>query len=131
MEFLLFSVTTEKQEQVMKSVSVYSDTKLDGADVKVGHVSTRRSMGLPFCMAIIATLAGGCTAVPDTMQTASFKPTVSGYPSVAIGGQTPARHKAATEASPVKVAKANYFGHAPYVCTPSGFGRKAGCFLRG
>jgi len=38
---------------------------------------------------------------------------------------------AATEAHPVRIAMdQSYLGNAPYICTPSGFGNKARCFLR-
>lgn len=115
----------------MKRAAVYSDTTLGCLELKGGQQSIRWSKGLPLCLVIITTLAGGCTAVPDRMETASLKWTVSGYPAVAIERQMPHRHKASKEALPAKVATAHYFGKAPYICTPSGFGRKAGCFLRG
>ena len=36
-----------------------------------------------------------------------------------------------TEAQPVRIAMNQpYPGNAPYICTPSGFGNKARCFLR-
>lgn len=39
------------------------------------------------------------------------------------------QEEAAGEKSKLAMAQ-SYLGHAPYICTPSGFGNKARCFLR-
>ncbi|MDZ5698801.1 hypothetical protein [Chelativorans sp. M5D2P16] len=79
--------------------------------------------------AICLNMLAGCAAMPDTTMTSSV--------SVEAEESAPApqlkktvRHKKSAGQPSVKVASARYLGRAPYICTPSGFGRTSSCFLR-
>lgn len=104
---------------------------LNSSENRSDREETYLQRSLCFALAFIGIVSGGCTALPDRMETASVTSTVSGYPAVATGGQQRFENKTSKGAFPAKVAKASYSGNAPYICTPSGFGRKSGCFLRG
>lgn len=76
---------------------------------------------------LAATLAGCSTTTDQDIKTASLTKQV-GY---AVPEKKPARNKqiAVTERA-VKLVRTTYLGRAPYICTPSGFGRTSSCFLR-
>lgn len=77
----------------------------------------------------VAVLASGCARLPDKTIVAESASTESGYPNVPIKrGMAPARR--IDRMLPVKLASSGYLGRAQYICTPSGFGRTSGCFLR-
>lgn len=62
-----------------------------------------------------------------TVATASSKAKTYAFPSsepVAVAMQEE------RGASPMRENRSAYLGSAPYICSPSGFGRKASCFLR-
>jgi hypothetical protein len=76
---------------------------------------------------VAATLAG-CSATTDrSVKTASLSKQV-GY---AVPTKKTARSKpiAVTQRA-IKLVRTSYLGRAPYICTPSGFGRTSSCFLR-
>nr|WP_051000058.1 hypothetical protein [Sinorhizobium fredii] len=77
---------------------------------------------------LLAAALAGCSATTDkNIKTASLTKQV-GY---ALPEKKPARNKriAVTEQT-VKLVRTTYLGRAPYICTPSGFGRTSSCFLR-
>jgi hypothetical protein len=77
----------------------------------------------------IAALASGCTQLSDKTVAASFVSAGSGYPTVPIEKRVvPARKS--KRVLPATLTSSSYLGRAPYICTPSGFGRTSGCFLR-
>jgi hypothetical protein len=75
---------------------------------------------------IAITMLSGCVMAHDRTTTTSFVSTESGYPDMAVSKRKMAR--------PGRVIKRtldySFLGRAPYICTPSGFGRTSGCFLR-
>jgi hypothetical protein len=78
----------------------------------------------------IALLISGCVAAPDRATVSSVS-TETHYPNISVRkGKAPAFQKTTKETLPVKVANYNFIGRAPYICTPSGFGRTSSCFLR-
>jgi hypothetical protein len=107
----------------------YADPLYGSKDLK----STFNNFGFSefvFASALIAALVSGCARLPDKTAIPSSLSTELGYPN------TPAE-KGATASSgkigrmlPVKLASSRYLGRAQYICTPSGFGRTSGCFLR-
>ncbi|AFL49929.1 hypothetical protein ABIE78_004288 [Sinorhizobium fredii] len=80
-----------------------------------------------FAVLVAATLTG-CSATTDqSIKTASLNKQV-GY---AVPGKKPVRNKqVAVTQRAVKLVRTTYLGRAPYICTPSGFGRTSSCFLR-
>ncbi|WP_173934818.1 hypothetical protein [Chelativorans sp. Marseille-P2723] len=81
-----------------------------------------------------AALIQGCAAMPDTTITTAALNVEAGYANTQPAGKAAA--VAAKAVKVAKVAKASnvsataYLGKAPYICTPSGFGRTSSCFLR-
>lgn len=76
-------------------------------------------------------LTGGCTAATDTAETPALPLVVAAYPlprpqPVAFATGRPAEPRPAT--APFRQVR--YLGQAPWICTPSGFGHKSGCFRR-
>ncbi len=77
---------------------------------------------------LLAVALTGCSTTTDrSVKTASLIKQV-GY---AVPGKKPATNKqiAVTQRA-VKLVRTTYLGRAPYICTPSGFGRTSNCFLR-
>ncbi|TCN33174.1 hypothetical protein [Sinorhizobium americanum] len=76
---------------------------------------------------LAATLTGCSTTADQSIKTASLTKEV-GY---AVPAKKTARIKPviATQRA-AKVVRTTYLGRAPYICTPSGFGRTSSCFLR-
>lgn len=78
----------------------------------------------------IVLLISGCVSEPDRATVSSVS-TETHYPNIAVRkGKAPAFQKTTKETLPVKVANYSFIGRAPYICTPSGFGRTSSCFLR-
>jgi hypothetical protein len=91
-------------------------------------VHSLRVAAVAFASAL-AILASGCARLPDKTIVAESMSTESGYPNVPIKRATaPARRGG--KVLPVKQVSSSYLGRAQYICTPSGFGRTSGCFLR-
>ena len=80
--------------------------------------------------AAVAVLTSGCVMMPDTMATVSSVSTVSGYPEMSINKRQAASDKTSKGTVLAKPVSHSYLGRAPWICTPSGFGRTSGCFLR-
>jgi len=76
-------------------------------------------------------LLAGCTAMPDRSVTTSSVPTRLGYPSAALAQTRPAQSRNTVNKASRKLVSSGYLGRAPYICTPSGFGKTSRCFLRG
>jgi hypothetical protein len=82
-------------------------------------------------VSVAITMLSGCVLAPERTATTSFVSTVSGYPDMATSKRKMARpEKVIKRTLPTKVASYSFLGRAPYICTPSGFGRTSGCFLR-
>lgn len=83
-------------------------------------------------------LVAGCTAQPQTIKTAALTTFASTYSLTinrplkpTVNRAVPVVNRALKAEPPARTVKATYLGRAPYICTPSGFGQKSGCFLRG
>ncbi|WP_245581927.1 hypothetical protein [Phyllobacterium phragmitis] len=73
--------------------------------------------------------------MPDRTVTSSVSTQV-GYPSVSLTQKKPAQRgnivkKSSPKLASPKLASNGHLGRAPYICTPSGFGKTSRCFLRG
>jgi hypothetical protein len=80
---------------------------------------------------VAVSMLSGCVMVPDRTATVSSISTGSGYPHMFTDrGKAAAPEKVIKRTLPIKVASYSFLGRAPYICTPSGFGRTSGCFLR-
>jgi hypothetical protein len=76
-----------------------------------------------------AVLTSGCASLPHKAIVAGSVSTESGYPNVPIKRDIAPAIRS-ERVLPVKPASISYLGRAEYICTPSGFGRTSGCFLR-
>jgi hypothetical protein len=95
--------------------------------------STFNSVGLSavvFASAVIAALVSGCARLPDKTAIPPSLSTELGYPNAPVEKMTTASARKSKRMLPVKPASNGYLGRAQYICTPSGFGRTSGCFLR-
>jgi hypothetical protein len=79
--------------------------------------------------AAIAVALSSCTAAQTKVAALNSTSTEFGYPNPVP--QSPAK-KTASSSKVISrtVVTATYLGRAPYICTPSGFGRKPSCFTR-
>lgn len=96
---------------------------LSGIDLysSVKHVLTASAFSV---------LVSGCALAPDTATVSSIS-TGSRHPVMFPGKKTvKVPEKVSASVLPVRVASYGFLGRAPYICTPSGFGRTSGCFLR-
>lgn len=79
---------------------------------------------------VLVLLVSGCVFTPDRATVSSVS-TETHYPNISVRkGKTPALQKTIKGTLPVKMASYSFLGRAPYICTPSGFGRTSSCFLR-
>ena len=95
-------------------------------------VKRRSNLVMVIVTAVLAPTLSSCTATHMEVAAMNTKSTGFGYPN-------PAKPKDPTKKTAVgidrtvtssTVATATYLGSAPYICTPSGFGRKPSCFAR-
>jgi hypothetical protein len=104
-------------------------------NVEVGSAGVRASLALS--LPALAMLVAGCTAQPQTVNTAAltfastYSLTINHPLKPTLNRALPAVNRALKAVPPARTMKATYLGRAPYICTPSGFGQKSGCFLRG
>ena len=70
------------------------------------------------------------TVSPIEMAAAQSVPIELGNPKIIKGRMTTKRVAKNKTSLSEKVAKVAYLGRAPYICTPSGFGRMSKCFAR-
>jgi len=92
-----------------------------------------RASTKPLLMAgitLVLGLAAGCAKMDiDDALTSSISPGSASTRPVAV--ERKADHAELFREKPaVKVASNTYLGRAPYICTPSGFGRTSTCFAR-
>ncbi len=80
-------------------------------------------------IALIAGICIGCSSMPDTDVITT---SISAEPAnpAAYSVQKKASKAAKRTRKPVTLASSSPLGRAPYICTPSGFGRKAQCYAR-
>jgi hypothetical protein len=79
--------------------------------------------------AFLAVAAAGCSASSGIGSAAPSASAKVGYPGVQIA-RTAVEPKKAVARSTFSATKSAYLGRAPYICTPSGFGRTSKCFAR-
>jgi hypothetical protein len=92
--------------------------------------STLHCSAVIFACVATAVLAAGCARLPDKTVVASSISTQFGYPGKLTEKRTTASAAKSKRTLPVRLAGSGYIGKAPYICTPSGFGRTSDCFLR-
>jgi hypothetical protein len=71
-----------------------------------------------------------CAAAPIKMAEAQSASIELGYPTDLKAADTKKKTIKSRNTISTKIVKASYFGRAPYICTPSGFGRTSMCFAR-
>lgn len=71
-----------------------------------------------------------CIAAPIKMAEAQSASIELGYPSDMKAADTKKKVIKSRKAISANIVKASYLGRAPYICTPSGFGRTSRCFAR-
>jgi hypothetical protein len=81
-------------------------------------------------VSVFSLLVSGCVLAPDTVTVSSIS-TESRHPAMLPDKKTmKVPEKVSVSLLPVRVTSRGFLGRAPYICTPSGFGRTSGCFLR-
>jgi hypothetical protein len=85
-------------------------------------LKTSRILPLAVALAAGPALFAGCTSSQIVAQQTTSTAVKSGYPKLSEGKGAGFQSK--------KVVNSTYHGRAPYICTPSGFGRTSGCFQR-
>jgi len=113
-------------------MSLHHASRYSWSNFKEYHIETRsrRAMKMALFCAVITAVTTGCTSSPDTTATTSSVSNVAGYPELLIEKKPAIQKKADRKVLPVKLSSDVYPGRAPYICTPSGFGRTSTCFLR-
>lgn len=91
---------------------------------------TVRRTALAFGLMLIAAGPISCAAVDDDLALAS-KPAKTVVTNVPRSSKVYSYAVASTKAAaPVSAGSKVYYGSAPWICTPSGFGQKSRCFAR-
>ena len=115
--------------KMVRSAHLFSNSVL-GCPEKCRNSTSNNLLRVALASVAISMLSG-CTMVPERTATVSSISTVSGYPDrLAARRKTAAPERTIRTTLPIKVASYSFLGSAPYICTPSGFGRTSGCFLR-
>lgn len=111
-----------RQKSVLNITSSEQKDKRSIAPYKI----LSRAILLP---AMVSIVLAGCTVMPDRAVRTAFVSKEVGYPGMPIDKRTAPVGKRGKTAltNPVR---ASYPGRAPYICSPSGFGRTSSCFLR-
>ncbi|MBB4231597.1 hypothetical protein [Rhizobium mongolense] len=93
---------------------------------------TVRRTALAFGLMLIAAGPISCAAVDDDLALASnAKPAKTVVTNVPRSSKIYSYAVASTKAAaPVSAGSKVYYGSAPWICTPSGFGQKSRCFAR-
>ncbi len=107
-----------------------SKCSLSGAKEYMSKVAANRPLRMALFCTVIATGASACTTAPDTSATTSSVANVAGYPDFIARNKSLAQRNETIKAEPASFSGNPYLGRAPYICTPSGFGRTSSCFLR-
>jgi hypothetical protein len=84
------------------------------------------------CVAFSMMFAAGCSNMSDRdVVTSSFGvKAVHAYSAPAAKQQVKAQPKLGAKQASVRKVSSRYLGRAPYICSPSGFGRTSRCFAR-
>ncbi|CAN7281447.1 hypothetical protein LJR231_001339 [Phyllobacterium sp. LjRoot231] len=93
------------------------------------HSATHAS-NLTKVMLMAALVAVVSMATPVRRAEAQSASLDLGYPSDLKAGGTKKKITKGRSTISTKIIKASYLGRAPYICTPSGFGRTSRCFAR-
>jgi hypothetical protein len=80
---------------------------------------------------VAALLVSGCEIAPDRTLVSSISAEVHRPNLSNKKREKPAPEKVATTTPDLQKVSYGFLGHAPYICTPSGFGRTSSCFRRG
>ncbi|ULJ73511.1 hypothetical protein [Rhizobium gallicum] len=90
-----------------------------------------RRTALVFGLMLIAAGPISCAAVDDDLAVASnVKPAKTVVAKVPRTSKVYSYAVASNKAAPVSAGSKVYYGSAPWICTPSGFGQKSRCFAR-
>ncbi|MHC2297818.1 hypothetical protein [Rhizobium mongolense] len=92
---------------------------------------TVRRTALAFGLMLIAAGPISCAAVDDDLALASnAKPAKTVVTNVPRSSKVYSYAVASTKAAALSAGSKVYYGSAPWICTPSGFGQKSRCFAR-
>jgi hypothetical protein len=86
------------------------------------------SLGRGILTAALAVVV--CAATPIKMAEAQSASIEVGYPKGLKANTTNKKVTKNRNGISARIVKASYLGRAPYICTPSGFGRTSTCFAR-
>jgi hypothetical protein len=95
-----------------------------------GEISGTGIRNAVFASAAIAALTSGCATVPVSTATVPSASTKSGYPVGSIDKRSTTDDRRSKKTMHARFVSDGYLGRAPYICSPSGFGRTSSCFLR-
>ncbi|WP_426130579.1 hypothetical protein [Pararhizobium sp. PWRC1-1] len=104
--------------------SVIKKCKQAGGGVKHIENLTRAVLTATLVVAV-----SSCAVTPTEMAKGQSRSIGFGYSSP-LKGNTTRKATKNVEVISETVVKARYLGRAPYICTPSGFGRTSSCFAR-
>lgn len=95
--------------------------------ISTGLFGGRNDAGQYIFALFLAAMVSGCSSTTvERVETSSVTRQV-GY---AAPSKTLAPNKPAATQRAVKLVRDSYLGRAPFICTPSGFGKTSRCFLR-
>ncbi|WP_133123836.1 hypothetical protein [Phyllobacterium zundukense] len=94
-----------------------------------GGVAHIKNLARGVLTATLVVAVSSCAAMPTKMAQGQARSTEFGYSSPLKETTTRKAIKNVRVISET-VVKARYLGRAPYICTPSGFGRTSSCFAR-
>jgi hypothetical protein len=79
---------------------------------------------------ILSSLTLGCSVHPDTEVATSSVISRVGYSAKPLTKTKLVKIQNSTKRPVMKASSSRYLGRAPYICSPSGFGRTSTCFAR-
>lgn len=100
----------------------FNKSEYEGS-VRNASVALRRILAVAFAVFAFA-------VAPITMASAQSAAVEIGYPAGLKASAASKRLANGKTSNSRKIMKVSYLGRAPYICTPSGFGRTSRCFER-
>lgn len=104
---------------------VFTDTEL--TQININPVNSPLS---PRSILVIASIMAISLCAMNTARASEVQSNSVKFAYSASGKTSIIKRKVINNGNTAAAVKASYFGRAPYVCTPSGFGRTSTCFAR-
>ncbi|MDQ0323388.1 hypothetical protein QO002_005594 [Pararhizobium capsulatum DSM 1112] len=115
----------------MSKISKYAHDLLSDVHKEVKQrISPKFNIAKSMGMVALVVAVSSCTTTPTKIATKESHYIAVGYPNPVKQKVSTTKMVNGTKVVSQTAITVTYLGRAPYICTPSGFGRKSSCFAR-